>query len=251
MKTKNIFCGFLILFLGVAMTACPKKKAEPPPAPPVSQAPNGEQAQAQGTADTAKAPETQPETAPAGDCTYSTDPKAITLKWTAYKFTEKTPVKATFTTSPVQGPTSAKSLEALAEGLRMDIDGSSLESGDPGRNVTLKDFFFGKLNPPFKMEAVAKDLTGSDTAGNITIEINMNGVVKEVPFAYTATDQGEMIAKAGINLMDWQLKTAFDSIHQACEQLHTGKDGVSKTWDTVDLEIKGKFTKACSGTPAL
>jgi hypothetical protein len=101
------------------------------------------------------------------------------------------------------------------------------------------------------MEAVTKDLSGNDSSGNLTIEIKMNGVAKEVPFSYTANEQGEIVAKTGINLMDWQLKPAFDSIHQACEQLHTGKDGVSKTWDVVDLEIKGKFTKACGPAPAL
>jgi hypothetical protein len=100
------------------------------------------------------------------------------------------------------------------------------------------------------MEVIAKKLSGGDSQGNLMLQLNMNGVVKEVPFAYTANEQGEIVAKGGINLMDWQLRSAFDSLHKACEQLHTGKDGVAKTWDVVDLEIKGKFTKTCGNAPA-
>jgi polyisoprenoid-binding protein YceI len=250
MRAKFLCSVLTILLLAGATPACTHKKTEPTPAP-TSNAPEGEKAQAQGTAEMAKAPAAQPETVPTGECSYSTDPKAITLGWTAYKFTEKKAVKGSFTTTNVQGPNSAKTLAALAEGLRMEIDGASFESGDPGRNATVKDFFFGKFNPAFKLEAVAKKLTGSDTEGNLTIEIKMNGTSKEVPFTYTANGQGEFIAKGGINLLDWQLKAALDSLHQACEVQHTGPDGVSKTWEVVDLEIKGKFTKACPGSPAV
>lgn len=181
----------------------------------------------------------------ASTCTYSTNPDQIKMQWTAYKFTEKAPVKGTFTSAQAKGPTSASSLSALAKGLRMSLDGATIDSGDPGRNITVKDFFFAKFNPPFKMEAWIKDLQGSDTQGNLMVVLQMNGVTKEVPFAYTATPEGEITAKGGINLMNWNLQPAFDSIHRACETLHTGKDGVSKTWDVVDLKITGKFKKQC------
>lgn len=181
-----------------------------------------------------------------GTCTYSTDPNQIKMEWTAYKFTDKTPVKGTFTGTQVEGEVKADSLSALAQGLRMKLDGATIESGDPGRNLTVKDFFFAKFNPPFQMEAWVKDLQGTDTAGSLTLVLQMNGVSKEVPFAYTATPEGELTAKGGINLMDWNLQPAFDSIHQACETMHTGKDGVSKTWDVVDLKVVGKFNKDCS-----
>ena len=31
---------------------------------------------------------------------------------------------------------------------------------------------------------------------------------------------------------------AYDSIHEKCEQLHTGGDGVSKTWTEVEVLVK-------------
>lgn len=238
---------FLVLFTALCLSAglfpnlaC---KKSPAPSETSSAVPTGEgeKAKAEGTADTAPA-ETQAATE---KCTYATDPSGIKLEWTAYKYTDKTPVKGGFTTTNIKGPTSADSLAALAKGLSMDIDGASIESGDPGRNVTVRDFFFKEFNPPFKMAAVVRNLEGSDTQGNLMIELDMNGVTKEVPFEYTATADGSITAKGGINLMNWNLKNAFDSIHDACEELHTGKDGISKTWDVVDLQITGKFTKSC------
>ena len=36
-----------------------------------------------------------------------------------------------------------------------------------------------------------------------------------------------------MNLENWDALNAVASINKACEALHTGKDGVSKTWSEV------------------
>jgi hypothetical protein len=36
-----------------------------------------------------------------------------------------------------------------------------------------------------------------------------------------------------MNLENWDLAAAVASINKACEALHTGKDGISKTWSEV------------------
>lgn len=228
MKRSFLFLSLSLLLL---MGACKPEKAPPTPEMPQEE-------------DVVATKPTEPAAAEA--CTYSTDPNQIKMEWTAYKFTDKTPVKGTFTGTQVEGEVKADSLSALVQGLRMKLDGATIESGDPGRNLTVKDFFFAKFNPPFQMEAWVKDLQGTDTAGSLTLVLQMNGVSKEAPFVYTATPEGELTAKGGINLMNWNLQPAFDSIHQACETMHTGKDGVSKTWEVVDLKIVGKFSKDCS-----
>ena len=228
---------FPLMVLGCKKSTSPTTEPGTPSGQTTTEGTGQEGAKATGTAGTVQPAE--------ADCTYSTDPKSIKLKWAAYKFTQKTPVDGTFLTTPVKGPTSANSLAALLKGLSMDIDGATIETQNPARNTTIKDHFFSKLNPPFKLEVIVKSLTGSDTQGNLMVEVNMNGVTKEVPFEYTATADGVLTAKGGINLMNWNLKAAFDSIHAACKDLHTGEDGVSKTWDVVDLQIDGKFTKNC------
>ena len=83
--------------------------------------------------------------AEAKECTYSLDAKDVKMQWTAFKTTKKLGVKGTFTKVKVNGATSAGSLGELAKGLSMELDGASVESGNAGRNVTIKQFFFIKF----------------------------------------------------------------------------------------------------------
>lgn len=177
-------------------------------------------------------------------CTYTTDPQGIQLEWTAFKFTEKTPVKGKFNKVEVKGTSSAPSLAELAKGLHMDIDGGSVETNDAGRNATIQQFFFEKFTPPSHIHAMASNLEGDDQQGKLNINISMNGNAKDVPFTYSVTD-GVLEAKASIDMMDFALQAPFDSIHKACEDKHTGKDGVSKTWTQVDLRLTAPFKKQC------
>jgi len=179
-------------------------------------------------------------------CTYSADTKDVKLVWTAFKFSDKTAVKGRFNQATVAGTPSAKSLAALMQNLSMDIDGASVETDNPARNATIQQFFFAKFSPPSKIHAAVARVSGDDTKGAMTVKITMNGVTRAVPFAYTATADGGFEAKASIDMLQFNLKAAHDSLHQACEDKHKGPDGVSKTWTQVDLLLTGKFKKACS-----
>lgn len=184
--------------------------------------------------------------AAAETCTYAVDPNGISLVWTAFKFSEKTAVNGKFNTRTVSGPTSASSPVELARGLAMEIDGASVETDNPARNATIGEFFFGKFKPSAKIRASVADVKGDDQKGTIDMKVTMNEVSRVVPFAYTVTPAGEVTAKGSIDMLDFALKDAHDSIHQTCEELHKGKDGVSKTWTDVDLTLTGKFTKSCA-----
>ena len=177
-------------------------------------------------------------------CTYGITQDDVKVEWTAFKTTDKVAVKGSFNKMTLNGATSAKSLAALAEGLSMDIDGASIESGNPGRNVTVKQFFFEKFVPAHAMQAKVVKFTGNEKSGSIEIALSLNGVNKTLPFAYTV--KGNVLeAKATMKMFDFALQAAFDSIHATCKTLHTGKDGVAKTWDVVDLTVSGKFSKSC------
>ena len=180
-----------------------------------------------------------------GDCTYSADTNDIKLQWTAFKYTEKTGVNGTFNTTKVTGATSAGSLADLVGGLKMEIDASSIESNNPGRNVTIAQFFFAKFAPASAISASVKGLKGDDAKGELLIDIAMNGVTKTLPFAYTASADGTFEGRATMDMMDFGLKAAFESIHSACKNQHMGKDGVAKTWPVVDLQVTAKFSKVC------
>lgn len=184
--------------------------------------------------------------AAAETCTYAVDPNGISLVWTAFKFNEKTAVNGKFNTRKVSGPTSASSPVELARGLSMEIDGASVETDNPARNATIGEFFFGKFKPSAQIRASVADVKGDDRKGTMDMKVTMNEVTRVVPFAYTVTPDGEVTAKGSIDMLDFALKDAHDSIHQTCEELHKGKDGVSKTWTDVDLTLTGKFTKSCA-----
>ncbi len=177
-------------------------------------------------------------------CSYRADPASVQFEWTAFKTSEKVPVKGKFLTAPVTGPTTGKSFSELLTGMQMEIDTASLETGDAGRNVTIVQFFFEKFAAN-KIKASVESIQGDEQKGVLQIAIEMNGVKKTIPFDYQVSSEGLLDAKSTIQLFDFNLQTAFDSLHQACGDKHTGKDGIAKTWEMVELHLMGKFTKEC------
>jgi YceI-like domain. len=180
-----------------------------------------------------------------GVCSYSGDPKDVQVVWTAFKFTGKTPVKGRFTSAAVSGTSSASSLAELLRGLKIQIDGATVETDNPGRNATIQQFFFEKFAGGPKIAASVAKVEGDDQKGSLTLNINMNGVAKDVSFPYSVSPDGVLTATGSIDMMEFSLQGPFDSLHGACEDLHKGPDGVSKTWTQVDLSVTGKFTKSC------
>ena len=79
------------------------------------------------------------------------------------------------------------------------------------------------------------------------ISIEMNGVSKTLPFSYTyESTKGILEAKSVMDMMDFNLKGPFDSIHEACKTLHTGPDGVAKTWTEVALQVTAEVIETCT-----
>ena len=138
-------------------------------------------------------------------------------------------------------------LAELMKGLSFSADGSIVSTGNPGRDATIQEFFFGKLNPPFQVSAAAETVQGDEKQGAVTIKITMNSKTQVLPFTYTGDSAaGTLEAKGSIDILQqFGGQAAFDSLHQACESLHTGEDGVSKTWSSVDLKLSGKYSKNC------
>lgn len=178
-------------------------------------------------------------------CTYSVAANAVKVEWTAFKFTEKKGVTGTFHTARLAGPTSAATLTDLAKGLTMEIDGTSIESGDPARNATVSEFFFQQFKPNAKITGQAVEVTGDDKSGIIKMKISLNGTSQVVPFAYAIGEKGAVEAKGSIDMLDFSLQPAYDTLHKACEEKHVGPDGVSKTWTTVDIRLTGAFQEKC------
>jgi polyisoprenoid-binding protein YceI len=161
---------------------------------------------------------------------YTIDSKATTINWTAYKTTDKVPVKGEFKEITLNQEKSATPIEAL-NAVKFSIPVASIFTKDTIRDGKLKKFFFGKMID-------TKNITGSfalkgDNTGSLML--TMNGVTKELPITYTIKD--ELVTVEGtLDLNNWQAQAALSALDIACKDLHSGKDGIPKTWSEVKIE---------------
>jgi len=165
-------------------------------------------------------------------------------EWTAYKFTEKSPVGGTFNSFTLSTPKKANTFAQSVEGLSIEIDAASVESNNPGRNVTIAEKFFAVFAPKSMIKGNVVSAKGDDKKGEIQINIDMNGVQKPYVFTYEEKE-GKMVASSVMDMMDFNLKAPYDSIHTSCKALHTGSDGVAKTWTEVALRVVVSYEKIC------
>lgn len=165
--------------------------------------------------------------------TFTVDVERSSVQWTAYKTTDKLPVKGTFKEIKVLNMSEGNSAQASLDGLEFEIPVASIYSKDTIRDTKLNTFFFAIMENTLSLKgnfSVEDDKTG-------TLAISMNGLTKNLPFTYQMSKDTIMIdAKMDLNI--WQAQNALESLHQACLELHTGPDGVSKTWDEVGISAK-------------
>lgn len=198
---KNIFRPLLILVLTLTVFACAKEKKS----------------------------EEKTEIKEA----YTVDAANSTMQWTGYKTTDKVAVNGTFKEIIVKNSESGTSASAALEGLEFEIPVSSIYSKDTIRDGKLKRLFFGAMVNTLNLKG--KFSVTDESSGNLALQ--MNGVTKDLPFTYTLSKDTVLIdAKLDLNV--WEAQTAVESIHQACFELHTGADGISKTWDEVGISAK-------------
>jgi len=165
---------------------------------------------------------------------FSIEQKTITINWTAYKTTDKIPVKGKFEKIIITNANNEKdtSIEAL-DGAQFEIPISSINSNDKGRDSKLQEFFFGIMEATLSLTGTLH--LSNDGTGNIMLK--MNGLEQEIPISYIAS--GQLVEISGtVDLEKYNTTTAIASLNKACNEKHKGADGVSKTWTEVDIEAK-------------
>jgi len=158
-------------------------------------------------------------------------PEGTSVKWTAYKTTEKKPVGGEFAVLKFDNKTGETPQEAL-NNLNFSIPVSSLFTKDAGRDAKLKEFFFGAMLDTELINGIIKYADNKYTAS-----ITMNGVTKDLPLNVSIAEERRVIMTATMNLKDWNALSALESLNKVCFDLHKGPDGVSKTWDEVAIEV--------------
>ena len=163
------------------------------------------------------------------------------VNWIGYKTNQKIAVSGSFREfSTDRENKSFNSIDDLVDGLNFSISSLSSSSGDPIRDLNLRDYFFKYLTDNFKIEGTL----GRPINDSIDVSFNILSEDKTVRFAYstyltTSKYSNKIIQiKGKLDLLNQFNEEAFNSIHKQCFDLHKGSDGISKTWEEVDVYIK-------------
>ncbi|WP_405414154.1 hypothetical protein [Maribacter sp. Asnod1-A12] len=162
------------------------------------------------------------------------------VSFTAYKTTDKVPVGGMFKKINFTKTNSgATAMEAL-NGTEFSIPVGSLFTNDPTgtRDPKLLEFFFGVLKDTELISGVFK-VDGDQGS----IDVTLNGETQNIPLAYEMNGDDKITFTGTMDLANWNAMDAVASINKACEILHTGKDGVSKTWSEVAVKAEVLLTK--------
>ena len=178
-----------------------------------------------------KESETEAATEVASTENFVVKPEATSVKWTAYKTTEKKPVGGEFITLNFDNKSGATPHEAL-NGLQFSIPVSSLFTKDESRDAKLKTSFFGSMIDPSILRGTIK-YENEDYSATIT----MNGVTTDLPLQVSISDERRVTMKGTMQLKDWNALGALEALNKVCFDLHKGPDGVSKTWEDVAIEV--------------
>ncbi len=158
------------------------------------------------------------------------------VSFTAYKTTEKLPVGGKFMKIDIKDSKSgATALDAL-NGTTFSIPVSSLFTNEATgtRDPKLLEFFFGAMKNTEMISGVFK----KDADNKCSIDVTLNGETANIPLDYTLNSEKSITFNGTMNLEDWSALGAIASINKACKELHTGKDGVSKTWSDVAVQAQ-------------
>ena len=161
---------------------------------------------------------------------YTIDLKNTVLNWTAYKTTDKVPVKGVFQEVKIINEKTSTSVGGVLNGLEFEIPVSSIFSKDSIRDWKLREYFFGAMKNSLK-------LTGkfhTEENGKGKISLTMNGLSKDLPFTFSV-DGDDIILNATMDLDTWQAQAAIASLNVVCNDKHKGADGISKTWNEVSI----------------
>ena len=201
---KKIYTLLLVLSVSINLTSCKSEKTE-----------------AKNTAEKAA---------------FSLKKSENEINFIAYKFTEKKGVGGQFRQVKITSGGSGNSIKEAINNTEFSIPVSSIFTKDSSRDYKIQKFFFGVMKNTKLLSG--KLMIENDSIGSANI--NMNGISEKVPFKYTIVDN-TFAMKATMDVSNWNALEALASLNKVCEALHTGADGVSKTWSDVTLNINCKF----------
>lgn len=158
------------------------------------------------------------------------------INFTAYKTTAKVPVNGTFKKIEITKGGEGNSVKEAMNGAEFNIPISGLETKDNGRNLKIRKFFFSVMENTASLTGKLNIETDSTGIADFT----MNGVTEKLPFKYSI-DGKNFTMSSTMDIEKWNAKSAIESLNKVCKDLHTGEDGVSKTWSEVAINASSTF----------
>lgn len=158
------------------------------------------------------------------------------VSFTSYKTTEKLPVGGKFTKIDITNSNSGDTVFEVLNGAAFSIPISSLFTNDATgtRDPKILQFFFGVMT---NTEFITGVFHVSDN-DKYSIDVTMNGETSSIPLTSEMVSDTEYIFKGTMDLQNWKALDAVSSLNEACKVLHTGPDGVTKTWSEVAVQAK-------------
>ena len=178
-------------------------------------------------------------------CFYSYDDIAgAKVSWTAFKTSDKVAVGGRFDQVNVKAGDKSTKITDVLETIIFNIPISSTNTANEDRDAKLVKSFFGAMNQTDIILGQVKSVTGDNTSGTCVFYLTLNNIEKETSIDYTVEDN--LLKLSGeIDLLNWEGEGAISSLNKVCEALHTGADGVTKTWSIVELGIEATLKKEC------
>jgi len=175
----------------------------------------------------------------ADKCIYSFSDSTINLFWAGYKTTDKLKVLGSFQEIKTNhSDQKFSSIDELVNGITFSINSKSSESGDPIRDANLRDYFFNYLTDNFQINGNVSEYNNDFLVANIDVL----GINRQVKFTHTIANN-VLKLRALISLDELGAYKAYNSISAKCYDLHKGADGISKTWDEVNVILDVPFIK--------
>jgi polyisoprenoid-binding protein YceI len=175
-------------------------------------------------------------------CKKGYDKKSTKIYFGGFKTTEKKEVLGYFNKFNVDSTKIADTPEEIFENATIEIPINSLDTKDVGRNGRIKKHYFRNMKNTRYLKG--KIVEFKKDSNKVNLELTMNEISKVVSLNYKVV--GDTLSFNGeINALDFDASKSIKALNKACEALHKGADGISKTWAEVNLYLTTVVQKAC------
>ncbi|MBD79194.1 MAG: hypothetical protein CL840_09765 [Crocinitomicaceae bacterium] len=158
------------------------------------------------------------------------------VKWTAFKFTDKVGVGGTLDSTKVKTVASVEEPYLILQDMEFELYTASVNTNNPDRDKKITSFFFGSMESSDLISGKVMEMTGNAREGSLMISLSINGQAFSQQMKYFV--EGNSVTINGqINLSNWNAEGSIDALNNVCKDLHTGEDGVTKLWPDVDIEV--------------